>query len=79
MLFFITPIFYPVSAVPEKYRWVLDGNPFSLFVDAGRSTILNGVIPEGPVLWQIALMSIAVWQVGWTWFSVTKKGFADVL
>ena len=79
VLFFITPIFYPVSAVPEKYRWVLDGNPFSLFVDVGRSTILNGVIPEGPVLWQIALMSIAVWQVGWTWFSVTKKGFADVL
>lgn len=27
MLFFMTPIFYPISIVPEKLRWILEFNP----------------------------------------------------
>ncbi|MBE6356567.1 MAG: ABC transporter permease [Lentisphaerae bacterium] len=79
MLFFTTPIFYPVERVPEEYHWVLDSNPLSLYVSVGRKLLLNGAVPGADSWLLIVLISVLVWQCGWTWFTTTKKGFADVL
>lgn len=39
--FFVTPIFYPESFVPEKYRWVLDYNIFAHIISPFREAILD--------------------------------------
>ena len=39
VMFFITPVFYPVSYVPEKYRWMVDCNPFYGLIRPVRSTL----------------------------------------
>ena len=79
VLFFVTPIFYPASAIPESFRWVLGINPLSWFVDAGREVLLYGAIPDIRKLLGLIGLGVAVGQVGWGFFSATGKGFADVL
>lgn len=79
VLFFMTPIFYPISIVPERLRWILEINPLSAVVDQTRNLFLFGIAPE---FWPCLLMfveSFIVFQLGLTWFMKTKKGFADVL
>ena len=79
VLFFTTPIFYPVSAVPERFRWILMINPFSMFVDTGRSVLIYGEAPAFSTFIILLLLAIGFWQIGWGWFHTTGKGFADVL
>jgi lipopolysaccharide transport system permease protein len=78
-LMFLSPIFYPASALPESYRHWLYLNPLTPVIEITRDLLYWGRIPD-PVLMSIywgASASIA-W-LGFAWFQKTRKGFADVL
>lgn len=79
MLFFMTPIFYPISIVPEKLRWILEFNPLSPIVEETRKVLLYGQLPDPGVCLTSYVLSFVVFQLGLAWFMKTKKGFADVL
>lgn len=79
MLFFMTPIFYPVAIVPEGLRWILECNPLSYIVEETRKILLYGQLPDLQVCFFSYLFSFIVFQLGLAWFMKTKKGFADVL
>lgn len=79
VLFFMTPIFYPASIVPEKFRWILEINPLSIVVDQTRNLFLFGQVPDVYPMLILYAAAIAIFQLGLVWFSNTKKGFADVL
>lgn len=78
-LYFLTPIFYPVTAVPEAFRSYLYANPLTGIVENVRKVIVWGIQPDF-VMWFIQLaVSLIVLQLGYWWFMKTRKGFADVL
>ena len=79
MLFFMTPIFYPVSAVPEDLRGILEVNPLTVMINELRSLFLFGQMPDWWFLGKASLISLIVFLLGFAWFNKTKKGFADVL
>ena len=79
ILFFMTPIFYPIQAVPERFRWPLRLNPLTLLIEEARKVFIYGQLPDWRFLGAAFLISLAVMQLGFVWFSRTKKGFADVL
>ena len=79
MLFFMTPIFYPISVVPENLRWILQINPLSSVVEQTRLFFLYGQFPDPATCAVIFAVSLTVFQLGLVWFVKTKKGFADVL
>jgi ABC-type polysaccharide/polyol phosphate export systems, permease component len=79
ILFFMTPIFYPIQVVPEKYRWVLQCNPLSVIVEQTRGLFLFGQVPDVKALLLIYIVALVVFQLGLVWFVKIKKGFADVL
>lgn len=79
IMFFMTPIFYPLQAVPEKLRFILQLNPLALIVEQTRRLFLYGNIPDWKICGLALLASIAIFQFGLAWFMKTKKGFADVL
>lgn len=78
-LMFMTPIFYPASAVPEKYRVVLLLNPLNYVVEDMRRVIIWGQMPEWNWLFVGILIGFIVAILGYAWFQKTRKGFADVL
>ena len=79
ILFFMTPIFYPIDAVPERFRWPLQLNPLTILIEEARKVFLYGKLPNWVFLGCAFLASVIVLQLGFVWFSKTKKGFADVL
>ena len=79
ILFFMTPIFYPIQAIPEKYRWPLQMNPLTILIDEARKIFIYGQLPDWKFLAMAFLVSLIVFQLGLTWFTTTKKGFSDVL
>lgn len=79
MLYFMTPIFYPTSAVPEGFRWLHRINPLALIVEETRKILVYGVLPDWRLLALALAASIVVAQLGLLWFIRTKRGFADVI
>lgn len=79
ILFFITPIFYPITAVPEAFRWVMHMNPLATLVDDARRIVLWSEFPVWD-RWALVLAASCVCMLlGYGWFMKTKRGFADVL
>lgn len=76
---FMTPIFYPISSVPEGFTWILYSNPLTFFVEQTRSVMLFGQSPDPVVCVLLWIGSLLIFQLGFAWFMKTKKGFADVL
>jgi len=76
---FVTPVFYPVSAVPEPFRTLVVLNPLTPVVENLRAIILWGLVPSFRALALSFLVSGLVMLVGYAWFMKTKKAFADVL
>ncbi|MDD5746828.1 MAG: ABC transporter permease [Candidatus Omnitrophica bacterium] len=76
--FYATPIFYPVSMVPEVLRPWLYANPLTLFVSMYRDILLYRKMPAAGEFWAGLAVSIVICGVGIVVFSRAKKHFADV-
>jgi ABC-type polysaccharide/polyol phosphate export permease len=46
LVYFLTPILYPLSVLPEKYRTILAFNPLSVFIDLFHKLIYFGELPS---------------------------------
>ena len=79
LLFFATPILYPLSAVPEPYRGLLTLNPLHPVVDHLRRTIIYGQMPDWAALGWVTLACAAVMLVGYAFFINIKRLFADAV
>lgn len=78
-MMFLTPIFYPLSAIPAAYRPLLQLNPLTFIVDQARDLLIFG---KGMVWDWFGLMTLGSAVVAWlgfAWFQKSRKGFADVL
>lgn len=79
LMMFLSPVFYPISALPESLRPWLKLNPLAVVIEQTRAVILFGQPPAWiPYLLGLALGS-ATALLGVWWFARTRKGFADVL
>ena len=79
MLFFLSPIFYPLTAVPDKLRFYCQLNPIAIFVQDARRVVLWGDAPDWQWFGICFLISLAVFMLGFNWFMKTKHAFADVM
>ncbi len=78
ILMFMSPIFYPASALPEwiqPYLWL---NPLAYVVEQFRGAIIFGVAPNLLHLGVMFSVNLVLMQIGFWWFQRTRKGFADI-
>lgn len=78
-LLFLSPIFYPLSAVPEAYRGLFLINPLTHVINEFRNLLLLGQWPEPVSLAAYWAVSLAIFWLGFAWFQQTRGGFSDVL
>jgi len=78
-LLFLSPILYPISAVPEQYRHFVYLSPLTFVINQGRDVLLWGKMPDWWGLGLYYLVSAFVAWLGFFWFQKTRRGFADVL
>ena len=79
VLMFLSPIFYPASALPEAYRHLLLLNPLTPVIEQARDVLFWGKVPDMTILSIYLLMTAFIAWLGFAWFQKTRKGFADVL
>ncbi len=78
-LMFVSPIFFPASALPEQLRSYLFLNPLTFIIEQARGVLIWGNIPDWQGLGIHLLIDMAIAWFGLFWFQKTRKGFADVL
>ena len=79
VLMFLSPVFYPISAIPKSLQiWILL-NPLTFIIEQAREVLIWGQLPNWGGLGIYTLVSLLVLWLGYAWFQKTRKGFADVL
>ena len=79
LLMYATPVIYPVSAIPEKYRWLVELNPLTSIIESFRFMSLG----EGSFSWGALLYSfifaICLMFIALIVFNRTEKNFMDTV
>jgi len=79
VLMFLSPVFYPVTAVPERFRPFIMANPLTFIIEQARDVLIWGRLPNWGGLGGYVFVATLVGWAGYGWFQKTRKGFADVL
>jgi lipopolysaccharide transport system permease protein len=79
VLMFLSPIFYPIAAVPEKFQFWMLFNPSTFIIEQVRNTLISGQIPDWIGLSRYLSVALLILWLGYACFQKTRKGFADVL
>ncbi len=76
---YATPVIYPISQIPEKYRWIIIANPVSSIVEAFKygftgsgSFNVTGIIYSG-------LFAVILFFAGLAIFNRTERTFMDTV
>lgn len=79
VIMFLSPLFYPLSALPESFRNLIQFVPLALSIEESRKVLFLGQSPD-LIIWSayLACSWLVAW-LGFVWFMKTKKGFADVV
>jgi len=79
IMLFMSPVFFPLSALPEKFRPFIMANPLTFIIEQSREVLIEGKIPDAQGLSIYLAVSMLIAWLGFAWFQKTRKGFADVL
>src|SRR5687768_3499224 len=76
---YLTPIIYPESIVPDRFRSFVGLNPFAWLVRSYRRVFLEGLAPDWRGLLYFTAVALVIFVFGYWWFARTRKNFADVI
>ena len=79
LLMYATPVVYPISAIPEKYQWIIMANPMSGIIEAFK----YGFLSTGSLNWGLlaysTIFTILIFVFGLMVFNKTEKNFMDTV
>jgi lipopolysaccharide transport system permease protein len=79
VLMFLSPVFYPASALPANFQAIFQLNPLTLIIEQARAVIITGTRPDLHALAIYIVPALIIAFLGYRSFKKMKKGFADVL
>lgn len=79
VVLFMSPVFYPMSALPEPLRSIAWLNPLALVIEDLRAILFVGTQPHWLALTGSAVLGLMMAAAGFLWFEKTRPGFADVV
>jgi lipopolysaccharide transport system permease protein len=78
-MMFLAPILYPITLIPERYRFAMYFNPLTVIAEASQNVLVWGKLPNwGHLGIYVVVASLFAW-FSFAWFEQTRKGFADVV
>ena len=79
LLMFLSAVFYPLSALPERWQPILQLNPLVLVIEQTRRVAINGQPPSIQYLAWGSLAALLICEFSFRSFQKARRGFADVL
>jgi lipopolysaccharide transport system permease protein len=78
--FYMTPIIYPISVIPEQWRtWIFCLNPFAAITAVYRDLVLIGEVKHWGEWGVASFVSIVIFYLGLKCYQKLRPAFADVL
>lgn len=78
-LLFVSPVFFPVAALPEQWRFLAMINPISYPIELTRTLLIQGGLPAWSTWLKYSSLAAFVAWWGFAVFQRLRRGFADVL
>ncbi len=79
LVFFLTPIVYPATAIPEKLRGLFNINPFYFIVEMSRNVLVRGKMPDAISVLYPSIFALTIFFAGYYVFLKTREAFKDIL
>lgn len=79
MLMFLSPVFFPVSALPLQWQPILALNPLAQVIEQTRKVLIVGEHPQATYLIAGTLIAGLACELSFRLFQKTKRAFADVM
>ena len=79
VLLFLSPVFYPITAVPENLRFFINFNPLSHFMEIFRYSLYGTNYSFNLTSILIFLSTLFLLVFSYRFFNKVKRGFADVI
>lgn len=79
IMMFMSPVFYSISSVPERFRPYMQANPLTIVIEQSRKILIYGQMPDMSSIGLLTLISSITFTLGLWFFNKTKNGFSDVL
>ena len=76
---YLTPVFYQPSDVPERFRFVLDLNPMAHLLGAYRAVLIEGRLPSPGSSWLLVATCAVVFAAGYLVYRAASPVFVDEL
>jgi lipopolysaccharide transport system permease protein len=79
LFLFLSPVFYPLAAVPAEYRGIVAWNILTPIIESVRAVAVFGESPDWGRWAVLLLLGTVAAPAGLYWFQRLRRGFADVL
>lgn len=76
---YLSPIVYPVSLVPEQWRWLYGLNPMAGVIEGFRWALLGQTAPDPLVMMESVTVLLFVVISGLVYFRKMERQFADII
>jgi ABC-2 type transport system permease protein len=77
LVFFATPVFYPLSVIPAKYHSLVFLNPLAVIIHNSREVLIRGELPDLPRTGLALLLAIVLFTLGLLFFRKKVKKIAE--
>ena len=75
---YLTPVIYPITFVPENWRWLLYINPMYVWISGIRASFLGQPFDATGIAISLVL-SIIIFILGMIYFEKAQRRFADII
>ena len=79
LLFFMSPIVYPITAIPPDFRFIIYLNPLTFIINYFQQTLIFGEMIDFQEFALVFGGSFGLFVLGYVWFMKSKQTFADVM
>ncbi|HEY4582388.1 MAG TPA: ABC transporter permease [Lysobacter sp.] len=79
VLLFLSPIFFPITVIPERYRPIVQLNPLTFIVEGARGLLFDGTVPSVATYVVYWVTATVIAGLGLAAFKRLRPGFGDVL
>ena len=79
MLMFLSAVFYPITALPERWQPLLRLNPIAATIEQTRNAAVLGISPSIKFILVGAAAGLIFCEISFRFFQKLRRGFADVI
>src|SRR5207248_3271042 len=79
LFFYLTPVFWDDTNIPEPFKSIMQLNPMALILNAYRRILIRGEWPEAMPLLRVSVIAIVILVVGYGMFSLARDRFVEEL